>query len=64
MKNAKYHGRTKHVDISHFVRERVISKEIMIKYCPTNEMVADIMMKGLAKPSFQKLRKLLGIDVI
>ena len=64
-KNAKYHGRTKHIDISHhFVRERVISKEIMIKYCPTNEMVADIMTKGLAKPSFQKLRKLLGIDVI
>ena len=64
-KNAKYHGRTKRIDISHhFVRERVIFKEITVKHCPTNEMVADIMMKGLAKPSFKILRKLLGIDVI
>ena len=64
-KNAKYHSRTKHIDISHhFVRERVMSKEIIVKYCPTEEMVADIMTKGLAKPSFQKLRKLLGVDVI
>mgnify|MGYP002804044553 CR=1 FL=1 len=64
-KNANDHGWTKHIDISHhFVRERVIWKEIMVKYCPTNEVVADIMTKGLAKPSFQKLRKLSGIDVI
>ena len=63
-KNAKYHGRTKCIDISHhFVRERVTFKEIRVKYCPISEMVADIMTKGLAKPSFQILRKLLGIDV-
>ena len=48
--------RTKHIDISHhFVRERVISKEILVKYCPTDEMVADILTKRLAKSSFQKL---------
>ena len=41
-----------------------MSKEIVVKYCPTNEMVVDILTKGLAKPSFQKLRKLLGIDVV
>ena len=53
-KNAKYHGRTKCIDISHhFVRERVIFKEIRVKCCPINEMVADIMTEGLAKPSFQ-----------
>ena len=47
---------TKHIDISHyFVRERVISKEILVKYCPTDEMVADILTKRLAKSSFQKL---------
>ena len=64
-KNAKYHSRTKHIDISHhFVRERVISKEILVKYCRTDEMVADILTQGLAKSSFQKLRKLLGVDVI
>ena len=64
-KNAKYHSRTKRIDISHhFVRVRVMFKEIRVKYCPINEMVADIITKGLAKPSFQILRKLLGIDAI
>ena len=62
-KNAKYHGRTKHIDISHhFVRERVMSKEIVVKYCPTNEMVADILTKGLTKGKFEKLRNMLNIS--
>ena len=64
-KNAKYHRRTKHIDISHhFIHERVMSKEIMVKYCPTGEMMADIMTKGLAKPCYEKLQKLLGVGVI
>jgi hypothetical protein len=64
-KNPKYHNRTKHIDVCHhFVRERVLSKEIKVIYCPTEDMVADIMTKGLPKPCFEKLRKLLGIDVV
>ena len=64
-KNTKYHSQTKHIDISHhFVRKRVISKEILVKYCPTDKMVANILTKRLAKSSFQKLQKLLGVDVI
>ena len=61
-KNAKYHNRTKHIDICHyFVRERDVSNEIRVIYCPTGDMVADIMTKGLAKLSFEKLRDLLGV---
>lgn len=64
-KNAKYHNRTKHIDICHhFVRERVISNEIQVIYCPTGDMIADIMTKGLAKLSFEKLRDLLGVHYI
>ena len=45
-KNAKYHSRTKYIDICHhFVRERVVSNEIRVIYCCTEEMVADIMTK-------------------
>ncbi len=61
-KNSKFHSRTKHIDISHhFVRERVMNKEICVTYCPTEDMVADVMTKGLGKVSFQKLRDLLGV---
>ena len=64
-KNAKYHNRTKHIDICHhFVRERVVSNEIQVIYCPTGDMIADIMTKGLAKLSFEKLRNLLGVHDI
>ena len=64
-KNPKHHHRTKHIDISyHFVRERVISKEIEVKYCPTNNMVADIMTKALPKVTFEKFRHLLGIHEV
>ena len=64
-KNAKYHNRTKHIDICHhFVCERVISNEIQVIYCPTGDMIADIMTKGLAKLSFEKLRDLLGVHDI
>ena len=64
-KNAKFHNRTKHIDICHhFVRERVVSNEIRVIYCPTEDMIADIMTKGLAKLTFEKLRDLLAVRVI
>lgn len=65
-KNAKYHKRTKHIDICHhFVQERVVSNEIRVIYCPSQDMVANIMTKGLPKPAFEKLRDLLRVyDVV
>ena len=65
-KNAKYHDWTKHIEIyHHFVREKVVSNEIREIYCRTQDMVADIMTKGLPKPAFEKLRDLLGVyDVV
>ena len=30
-------------------------------YCPTEDMIADIMTKGLAKLTFEKLRDLLAV---
>jgi hypothetical protein len=61
-KRAKFHDRTKHIDISYyFCRERVQRGEIRVEYCPTNDMIADIMTKGVPGPSFQKLRAALGV---
>ena len=64
-KNAKFHNRAKHIDICHhLVRERVASHEIRVIYCPTEDMIADIMTKGFAKPTLEKLRDLLAVHDI
>ena len=61
-KNPQFHGRTKHISIKyHFIREQVEKKAVELKYCPREEMVADMLTKGLAKEQFQKLRRLAGV---
>ena len=45
-----YHTRTKHIDIHfHFVRQTISAGHIDIKYCPTQDMTADILTKALLK---------------
>ena len=61
-KNPKHHDRTKHIDVCHhFVRERVTSNEVAVIYCPTEDMTADIMTKGLGAIKFQRFRNSLGV---
>ncbi|RAN68450.1 hypothetical protein B5P42_31440, partial [Bacillus sp. SRB_331] len=48
--NRSSKSRTKHIDVRHhFIREKVEEGRIMVKYCPTSEMVADILTKPLNK---------------
>jgi hypothetical protein len=43
-----YHARTKHIDIRfHFIRHSVESGVFQLIYCPTDDMVADILTKAL-----------------
>ena len=61
-KNTKAHSRAKHIDIKyHFIRENVQNKEIELKYCPTDKIVADILTKALPRQRFKDLRSLMGI---
>jgi hypothetical protein len=54
--NAQYHGRLKHIDVRvHFVRDQVRAGQVRIEYCPTDQMVADIMTKPLPKPTLTYL---------
>ena len=49
-KNPILHKRTKHIDIKfHFAREKIQDKTMELKYCPTHEMVADIVTKPLPR---------------
>ncbi|XP_045466761.1 secreted RxLR effector protein 161-like [Harmonia axyridis] len=46
--NPSNHCRTKHIDVRHhFVRDCVDQKQINVQYISTDEMVADILTKGL-----------------
>jgi len=49
-KNLTHHARTKHVDIElHFIQNHIKFGTIELKYCPTENMIADSMMKALAR---------------
>jgi hypothetical protein len=51
--NPENHQRTKHIDIQyHYTRELVESGAIVIEYCPTGLMLADILTKPLSKTLF------------
>ena len=64
-KNPKYHNRTKHIDIAyHFTRERVLSNELSVQYCPTNDMLADVLTKGVGRVQFEKFRDLMGVSCV
>ena len=56
------HSKMKHIDIRyHFVREKVQDNTIKLRYCPTNNMLADILTKGLTHDKFSRLRELSGV---
>ena len=62
-KNPEFHKRTKHIDIRyHFVREKVKDDQVALEYCPTQDMLADIMTKPIPTTQFCTLRTKLGIQ--
>ena len=51
-------NRTKHIDIKyHFVREKVLTSDVRVEYCPTEFMLADVFTKPLAAPRHAMLCK-------
>ena len=61
-KNPRYHARTKHVDIKHhFVRDKFESGEIIITYCSTNDMIADMLTKALLRTLYERYRTFLNM---
>ncbi|KAL0418687.1 UNVERIFIED_CONTAM: Retrovirus-related Pol polyprotein from transposon RE1 [Sesamum radiatum] len=61
-KNPVQHSRTKHIDIKyHSLREATTRGEIELKYCSTEEQLADIFTKALPRNKFEELRMKIGI---
>ncbi|KAK4386673.1 Retrovirus-related Pol polyprotein from transposon RE1 [Sesamum angolense] len=61
-KNPVQHSRTKHIDIKyHSLREATTKGEIELKYCSTEEQLADIFTKALPRNKFEELRMKIGV---
>jgi len=57
-KNLVLHLRTKHIAIRyHFLKEKVVAREVKLEFIPTSEKVADIVTKPLPKQVFEYLQK-------
>ncbi|XP_019250891.1 PREDICTED: uncharacterized protein LOC109229793 [Nicotiana attenuata] len=61
-KNPVFHSRMKHVAIDfHFVRDQVSKGEIVVRYIPTGEQLADPLTKALPKRAFLQLVNKIGL---
>ena len=61
-KEHQYHARTKHIDVRfHFIRWIVEEGKIRLIYCPTDEMVADILTKALPSTKVKHFAHELGL---
>jgi transposase InsO family protein len=58
----QYHARSKHIDVRyHFLRWVVDNGTIRLTYCPTGDMVADVLTKALPSPKVKHFATRLGL---
>ena len=46
------------------MREQVNLNNVIVKYCPTQDMLADVMTKGLTKETFQTFRDIFAVKTV
>jgi hypothetical protein len=55
--NPVYHARTKHIEVHyHFIRKKVLAKEIDLIHVNTKNQVVDIFIKVLGTDKLRKFR--------
>ena len=63
--STQYQSKTKHIDIKyHYIRKKVLDNTVLLTYCPTYEILADVLTKALSTDKFTGLRKITGITEI
>jgi len=62
MQDYQYHVRTKHIDIHyHFIQWVVKCSDIQLIFCPTVDMLADVLTKALPSPKVKHFALFLGL---
>jgi hypothetical protein len=57
-----YHARTKHIEVHyHFIKKKVIAKEIDLIHVNTEDQVADIFTKAIGTNKLKKFKKMFGV---
>ena len=62
VKNPTHRSCTKHIDVQyHFIRDKLNNQEICLKYCPTEDMIADVLTKPVENDKHQTITKTMGL---
>ena len=62
VKDPKYHGRTKHIDIRyHYIQDMVVKKEVVLKHISTSQMIVDPLTKPIVRDAYMAHVKSLGL---
>ena len=64
-KDHQYHACTKHIDVHfHFIRWVIDNSKLCLIFCPTNDMVADSLMKALLSLKVKHFTAELGLYMV
>ncbi len=60
--NPVYHVKTKHIEVHyHFIKEKVLAKEIDLIHVNIEDQIVDIFTKALGTNKLKKFRQMLGV---
>jgi hypothetical protein len=60
--NSVYHARTKQIEVHyHFIREKVLAREINLIHVSTEDQITDIFTKSLSTYKLKRFRKMFGV---